>query len=64
QEKLKKDEKEVTFTVTGCMNCEGTDETREYKDGDIVFAVIGEKCKACGKDVVIKQIYLDIIKKK
>ncbi len=63
-EKLKKNEKEVMFTVTGCMACDGTDQTREYTDGDVVFAVTGEKCKGCGKDIIIKQIFLDIVKKK
>ncbi|MBN2152762.1 MAG: hypothetical protein JW839_15025 [Candidatus Lokiarchaeota archaeon] len=61
-EKLKKGEAEVTFTVLGCTSCDD-ETTREYKEGDIVFEDDGEPCKKCGKKVVIKQIYVDIVKK-
>ncbi|MEX2683717.1 MAG: hypothetical protein Q6373_019235 [Candidatus Sigynarchaeota archaeon] len=62
-EKLKKGETEVTITVLGCTSC-GDETTREYKEGDIVFADAGEQCKKCGGKVVIKQIYVDVVKKK
>ena len=61
-EKLKKGESEVTFTVLGCVSC-GDETTREYKEGDIVFADTDEACKKCEKKLVIKQIYVDVVKK-
>jgi hypothetical protein len=61
-EKLKKGETEVTFTVLECAAC-AEEIIREYKEGDIVFADTDDVCKKCGKKLVIKQIYVDIVKK-
>jgi hypothetical protein len=61
-EKLKKGETEVTFTVLECASC-AEETNREYKEGDIVFADTDETCKKCGKKLVIKQIFVDIVKK-
>ncbi|NMC07375.1 MAG: hypothetical protein GYA24_19325 [Candidatus Lokiarchaeota archaeon] len=61
-ETLKKGETEITFTVLHCAAC-AEETTREYKEGDIVFMVVDETCKKCGKALVVKQIYVDIIKK-
>jgi len=63
-DKLKKNEKEVIYTVLECKGCK-EEKIREFLDGDIVFKEItGEKCTKCNLNYVIKQIYVEIIKKK
>ena len=61
-EKLKKNEKEVIFSVEGCQTCEYEDK-REYEEGDIVFKILEKKCPKCDSKMTIKQIFSEIVKK-
>lgn len=63
-DELKKNEKEVTLTVLACTKCD-EQVTREYQEGDIVFhEPDGEICKSCSSQMIIKQIFVEIVKKK
>lgn len=60
----KKNEKEVTKTVVKCVKC-NEEHTRDYKEGDIVFQEIdGETCPKCSGNLIVSQIYVEIVKKK